>query len=263
MKKIVLLFIVALLPAFILRAQDMGLFEKKQFVSSKGDTLRYRILLPKQYDPSRKYPLVVFLHGAGERGSDNEKQLTHGAKLFLDEKNREQFPCIVVFPQCPANDYWASVSIDRSKQPLLMDFNYTRPMRAPLVSVIELTNSLLNEKLVDKKHVYITGLSMGGMGTFEAVYHNPRLFAAALPICGGGDANSYNKNTARIPFWIFHGDADPVVGVAESRKMVDRLKSLKASPRYSEYPGVGHNSWDNAFAEPDYLGWMFSKKRRK
>ena len=102
---------------------------------------------------------------------------------------------------------------------------------------------------------------MGGMGTFEAVYRYPKLFAAATPICGGGDSKHYNKRVRKVPFSIYHGDSDVVVGVKESQQMVARLKSLKANVRYKEFPGVNHNSWDNAFAEPDYLSWMFSKKK--
>ena len=102
---------------------------------------------------------------------------------------------------------------------------------------------------------------MGGMGTFEAVYREPKLFAAAAPICGGGDTKAYSKQSARVPFRIFHGADDAVVAVNLSRDMVGRLKELNASVQYIEYPGVNHNSWDNAFAEPDFLGWFFAKMR--
>ena len=103
---------------------------------------------------------------------------------------------------------------------------------------------------------------MGGMGTFEIVYRNPDLFAAALPICGGGDLTLYDKRVNRTAFWIFHGGADPVVPAKMSQDMQAKLKSLKVNTKYSEYPGVQHNSWDNAFAEPTYLSWMFSQKRK-
>src|SRR4030095_14388480 len=100
-------------------AQDLSLYEKKEYTSSNGKILPYRILYPEQYDKSKKYPLILFLHGAGERGSDNEKQLVHGATLFIADSNRKKFPCIVVFPQCPTDSSWTSVKIDRSKTPLL------------------------------------------------------------------------------------------------------------------------------------------------
>jgi predicted peptidase len=120
----------------------------------------------------------------------------------------------------------------------------------------------INEEAVDKSRVYVTGLSMGGMGTFEIVYRNPDLFAAALPICGGGDLTLYDKRVNRTAFWIFHGGADPVVPAKMSQDMQAKLKSLKVNTKYSEYPDVQHNSWDNAFAEPTYLSWMFSQKRK-
>ena len=120
----------------------------------------------------------------------------------------------------------------------------------------------MNEEAVDKSRVYITGLSMGGMGTFESVYRYPELYAAALPICGGGDATNYDKRVKKTAFWIFHGTDDAVVDVKLSREMLAKLKSLKVENKYSEYPGVNHNSWDNAFAEPDYLTWMLAHKRK-
>lgn len=253
-------FLVVLLLSlsFGLSAQDFSLFEKKTYKASNGTELPYRLLLPADYDRTKSYPLVLFLHGAGERGNDNEKQLVHGAKLFLTDENRKNFPAIVVIPQCPTDSYLANVVIDRSVNPYKITFDYSKPATAPLTAVIELVNSIFKEEAVNKKRVYITGLSMGGMGTFEAVYRNPKLFAAAAPICGGGDTVRYNKKAAKVPFRIFHGDQDAVVGVNESRAMVAKLKSLKANVRYTEYPGVNHNSWDNAFAEPDFMSWLFS-----
>jgi predicted peptidase len=243
---------------FTAAAQDLSAFEKKEFVSADGKKLLYRILYPQDYVKTKKYPLVLVLHGSGERGSDNEKQLTHGGKLFLDPAIRKNFPSIVVFPQCPENDYWASVKIERDKTPLQLDFDYTRPLTTPLALTIGLTDSLLASGSIDDRRVYITGLSMGGMGTFEAVHHYPDLFAAALPICGGGDTVRYNK--LKAPFWIFHGEIDGVVNADYSRAMVAKLRKENMKVKYSEYPGVNHNSWENAFAEPEFFRWMFSQK---
>jgi len=121
---------------------------------------------------------------------------------------------------------------------------------------------IINEGAVDKTKVYITGLSMGGMGTFESVYRYPELYAAALPICGGGDVKNYDKRITKTAFWVFHGAADAVVNVKLSQEMVEKLKAIKATVKYSEYPGVNHNSWDNAFAEKEYLSWMLLNKRK-
>lgn len=235
------------------------MYMKKQFVGQDASVLPYRILFPDGYDKTRKYPLILVLHGAGERGSDNEKQLIHGAKLFIDSLARKRYPAIVVFPQCPEESYWSSVSIDREKLPLQLTFDYTQPVTTPLNNAIALVRQLAMDEGVDTGRIYITGLSMGGMGIFEAVHRFPDMFAAALPICGGGDTVHYKK--VNLPFWIFHGGDDAVVDVRYSRAMVDRLKQLKVKVRYSEYPGVNHNSWDNAFAEPDFLKWMFSNRK--
>ncbi|TMI63377.1 MAG: hypothetical protein E6H07_11365 [Bacteroidetes bacterium] len=239
------------------------IYQKKEYVYADGKTLPYRVLYPENYDKTKKYPLILFLHGSGERGNDNEKQLTHGAKLFLKDENRKNFPAIVVFPQCPQESAWAVIKIDRNVQPVKMDFDYTMEGNWPLLAANDLVRKLSNEEGVDKSKIYISGLSLGGMGTFESVYRNPDLYAAALPICGGGDVNHYDKRITKTAFWIFHGDADASVDVKLSREMVDKLKSLKAEVKYSEYPGVKHNSWDNAFAEAEYLSWMFGHKKKK
>jgi predicted peptidase len=254
------IFLLLIFPGKV-RAQQLDEFEKREYRDGSGQVLNYRMLFPKGYDRKIRYPLVVFLHGAGERGNDNEKQLTHGASLFLRDKARTDFPAIVIFPQCPEDSYWSAVSIDRSKQPFDLTFDYSKPPTEPLRLVIELIQNLQKNEAVDRRRIYLAGLSMGGMGTFEAVYRFPKIFAAAMPICGGGDAVTYNRRVKRIPFWVFHGDADAVVGVEESRTMVKRLQELGANVTYTEYPGVNHNSWDNAFAEPEFLKWMFQKRK--
>jgi predicted peptidase len=242
-------------------AQDFPSFQKKEFIQG-ADTLRYRILLPESHDATKKYPLVVFLHGAGERGKDNNKQLINGATLFLKPENRKNFPAIVLFPQCPPKPgYWSSVVLDATKKPYVFDFNYSRPITQPLQSTLQLIHQLIAENKIDTTRIYIMGLSMGGMGTLEAVYHNPNLFAAAIPICGGGDTKAFTETQTKIPFWLFHGDMDAVVEVKYSREMVAKLKALKAAVKYTEYPNVNHNSWDNAFAEPELLKWLFSKSK--
>ena len=256
------LFIYVLLivtvPVF---AQDFDLFEKKEFTSKSGEVLPYRILYPENYDSKKKYPLVLFLHGAGERGDDNEQQLKHGVKIFLEAQNRKQFPCILIVPQCPIDSYWSSVKVDRSSRPLKFDFNYSYEISQGLRLAMALTKQTIKQESVDKKRVYITGLSMGGMGTFEAVYRFPKRFAAAVPVCGGADTDAYKKKHAKVPFRIFHGDADVVVPVGFSKAMHDKLVFLEAQVQYKEYPGVNHNSWDYAYAEKDLLPWLFRQKR--
>lgn len=231
-------------------------YEKRTF-----NNLPYRVLYPENYDRSKKYPLVLFLHGRGECGTDNEKQLVHGAKMFISPENRRAFPAIVLFPQCPETSFWAKTNIDRSTTPVTFQFDYSGVPNEPLGNAVDLVREFLIKESVDPSRVYVTGLSMGGMGTFEAVHRNPDLFAAAAPICGGGDAAHYQKKTRKVAFWVFHGAADAVVNVTESQKMVEKLRSLKGNVRYTEYPGVNHNSWDNAFADPEFLAWMFAQRK--
>ncbi len=246
---------------FALLSQNLPQYQRKEFIQGK-DTLRYRLLLPENYEPTKKYPLVLFLHGAYERGKDNNKQLRNGASLFLQPTNRKNFPSIVIFPQCPRKPgYWSSVILDATKKPYRFDFNYSRAITQPLQSTLQLVHQLIAENKIDTTRIYIMGLSMGGMGTLEAVYHNPNLFAAAIPICAGGDVTAFTEAQVKIPFWFFHGDQDEVVEVKYSRQLVARLKELNATVTYTEYLTVKHNSWEKALAEPDLLRWLFSQHK--
>ena len=236
---------------------------KRTLAYAPDKTLPYRILYPENYDRSKKYPLILFLHGAGERGSDNMRQLIHGSKMFLQPGVRSQYPAIVLFPQCPENSFWANTKMDRTKTPVSFEFDYEGQPNWPLDAVNRLVDSVMANEAVDPDRVYITGLSMGGMGTFETVHRWPNRFAAAMPICGGGNTAAYDKRVKDIAFHVYHGDKDAVVDVNLSRNMVQRLNDLKVkSVEYTEYPGVNHNSWDNAFADPDFLGWMFRQQRK-
>ena len=234
---------------------------KRQFRAGNGDTIRYRILYPVDYDVKKRYPLVLFLHGVGERGRDNERQLQVGGVGNLFTASSTRFPCIAIFPQCPPGQYWATVDIDSKTTPYTFRFNYQKPMTQAMEAVMELTGDLIKEGTVDTNRVYIMGTSMGGIGTYEVVYRFPELFAAAVAVCGAGDSSAYTARTAKVPFLIFHGDADPVVGVKESQGMYQRLTGLGGDAELVTYPDVGHNSWRNAFASPDLLPKLFSKTR--
>jgi len=237
-------------------------FEKKEFKTTHGKTLPYCILYPENYNPNQKYPLVLFLHGAGERGSDNELQLKNGAKLFLDSSNRSKYPAIVIFPQCPIDSYWSSVKINRTTNPLTIDFTYNSELNWPAQAAVDLVKSMIKEGKVDKNRVYIAGLSMGGMGTMEIVSRNPNLFAAAVAICGGADLDYVNRYAKKIPVRLFHGASDDVVSVEHSRYLVRAIQKAGGNVTYTEYPNVKHDSWQNAFNEPDFLEWIFSKKKK-
>lgn len=257
--RLIFILIITLLIYQPVSSQDFSALKKETFTSSGWLVLPYRILFPENYDKTKKYPLILFLHGAGERGNNNDSQLTHGAKLFIDSANRKAYPVIVIIPQCPTEGYWSSVEVNRNTSPFTLEFDYTKPITPALQAAIELVQKMIVHEGVDKSRVYITGLSMGGMGTFEAVYRFPELFAAAVPICGGADVKAYDERVSKIPFRVFHGTTDAVVDVKNSQAIVAKLKSLDIRVEYTEYPEVNHNSWDNAFAEPDFLSWIFSK----
>ncbi|HEY9220352.1 MAG TPA: prolyl oligopeptidase family serine peptidase [Lutibacter sp.] len=258
--KIIILSLCVLFNFLSIDAQNYGdsLFEKKQFIK-ENDTLLYRIMYPINFSKEKQYPVVLFLHGSGERGSDNSSQLIHGSSLFLENDNREQFPAIVVFPQCPENDYWANSTVDRSTQPITLKFSNGKEPTKSLRLTMSLMDNLLAESYVNKDKVYVMGLSMGGMGTFEILSRKPQMFAAAVPICGGGStetAVNYAKNTA---LWVFHGAKDDVVNPLLSLEMVAAILNAGGKPSFTLYDKDNHNSWDSAFAEPHLLHWLFSK----
>ena len=170
-------------------SQDLNLFENKFFVL-KNDTLNYRILKPLNYDPAKQYPVHLFLHGAGERGDDNKSQLIHGGKLFLKKDNRLKYNSWVIFPQCPINDRWPSLTTDSwdNNNDYFPNNNEINQPNKTLELVIKFMDQFIEKKQVNKQRIYISGLSMGGMGTFEMLHRRPDMFAAATPICGNGNA---------------------------------------------------------------------------
>jgi Predicted peptidase len=264
MRNILAFVLLMMLAPMAGQSQDMNLYQRKQLLMG-SDTLPYRLLLPENYDPTKAYPLVMFLHGAGERGNNNEAQLTHGGKLFLRSDIRQQFPAIVVFPQCPANSFWSNVQWVYDSVTKKRDFIFpeeAEPTYAMLM-VQQLVREMNKQFKIQQDQHYVMGLSMGGMGTFELVKRMPNTFAAAIPICGGANpANAkYMKKTA---FWLHHGDVDAVVPVQLSKDMATALQQYysTADMQLSIYPGVNHNSWDNAFAEPQLLPWLvFAQKK--
>ena len=241
-------------------------YEKHEWISAKGDTLRYRLLLPEDYNPGTSYPMILFLHGAGERGSDNTKQLVHGANLFLQPQIRKDFPAIIVFPQCPENSFWSNVNFKINDTTKKREFIFQEggaPTSA-MQMLLDWLPEMEKKYSIAKDQRYVMGLSMGGMGTFEIVRRKPRYFAAAMPICGGANPKTAEaiKETA---FWIFHGDKDDVVPIKYSEQMVEAFQNfyVSAEVNYTVYGNVGHNSWDNAFSEPELLPWLFRQRLKK
>lgn len=246
---------------FLAQAQTNSAFDRGSYIS-KTDTLAYRILFPKKFDPSKKYPLIIVLHGAGERGNDNDAQLKYGPKLFLNDTIRQNYPAIVVFPQCPNNSFWANVKFDQNAAgKYIFNFQEGGAPTTAMHALLGLVDQMLDKPFVNKKQVYVGGLSMGGMGTFEILRRKPNTFAAAFAICGGDNTNNVNKYAKKVPLWIFHGQKDSVVPFDHSQVVVDALKAAGADPKFTIYPNDDHNSWDDAFAEPQLLPWLFSHSK--
>ncbi|MBS4056265.1 MAG: dienelactone hydrolase family protein [Bacteroidales bacterium] len=237
------------------------LYQARLFIH-EADTMPYRILIPDGFDGQKKYPLIVFLHGSGERGNDNQAQLVHGASLFSRPDVREKYPALVIFPQCATDDYWAnmvdSLDADSSRQ---FAFYPDREAGKGMHMVMLLITQLASEKWVDQSRIYIGGLSMGGMGTFELLYRMPDTFAAAFPMCGGGNPETTQHFAKKVPLWIFHGQDDPVVKSEYSIAMAKAIKANGGTVKLSLYPGVGHDVWTPAFQEAELLPWLFSHHR--
>ncbi len=229
-------------------------FEARVHQPPSGNSLPYRLLKPATYDPARKYPLVVFYHGAGERGEDNRQQLIHGMALISSSEGQAQFPCFLAVPQCPADEQWVATPWTA------LDHRMPAEPSGAMQNSLDLITSLEREFSIDADRIYLTGLSMGGFGVWDALQRQPRRFAAAVPICGGGD-KQLAPSIAHVPVWCFHGGADTVVQPVRSRDMVEALRAAGGTPRYTEYENVGHNSWAPTYANAEVFRWLFEQHR--
>lgn len=227
-----------------------GTFNEKLFVNAGNRRMGYLLFVPKDYDKQKKYPLVLWLHGGGTRGDDLKLLLRygddHGLGFFARSDNQAKYPSFIVAPQSPQNSLWGDPDSEQA----------TTEMRL----VLEILEKVQADYSIDSRRLYVTGISLGGYGTWDIIGRRPEMFAAAVPICGGGD-RSKARLMARTAIWAFHGDKDESVNVSESRKMIAALKNAGGKPRYTEYKGVGHNSWEPAFAEKELLPWMFAQRR--
>jgi predicted peptidase len=196
--------------------------------------LKYLLYLPKNYDSKKEWPLVLFLHGAGERGDNLEMVKTHGPpKLVAQGK---EFPFVLVSPQCPAGRWWEPVELSA------------------------LVDEIVEKQKIDKDRIYVTGLSMGGFGTWSLAAYAPKRFAAIAPICGGGEPILV-KLLPHVPAWVFHGAKDPVVPVARSEEMVKALKATGGTVKFTVYPDAYHDSWTAAYNDPKLYEWLLEQKR--
>jgi predicted peptidase len=197
--------------------------------------LDYLLYLPEDYDAKDKWPLVIFLHGAGERGDDLERVKVHGPPKLIDEG--KSLPAIVVSPQCATNRWW----------------------HAQLLELTALIDDIEAKYKVDKDRIYLTGLSMGGFGTWALGAYTPERFAALVPICGGGEALAA-RAIKDVPVWAFHGAKDPVVPLSRSETMVQALERAKGNVKFTVYPDAMHDSWTETYNNPELWTWLFEQK---
>lgn len=237
------------------RPDTEAMFESHQYTASGGDSLLYRWLRPESVQPDEKYPLVIFLHGAGERGDDNKVQLKHGLFELCTTDRRQKFPCFVLAPQCPKGELWAVFNWKSEGSPA------SNEIARSLELTLEVVDQWLKDAPIDPNRIYITGLSMGGYGTWDALARRPDFFAAAMPICGGGDPATANK-IKHIPIACFHGAEDKVVVPERSRTIIEAIRKAGGNPKYVEYPGVEHDSWKPAYASEENWHWMFEQRRQ-
>lgn len=228
---------------FLAATASFALADTQTPASYTGDfviKVSYRYLLSKpegyEADAKKKWPLVIFLHGSGERGSDLEQLKKHGPPKLIAAG--EKFPAVIASLQCPAGELWNPHGVKA------------------------VTEHLIKTERIDASRVYLTGLSMGGFGTWETAFEYPRTYAAIAPICGGAGVRWVQAERLKhLPCWIFHGDQDGAVPVENSRKIHDALQKLGAPVKLTIYPGVGHDSWTQTYADPAFWSWLFAQKK--
>jgi predicted peptidase len=199
-------------------------------------TMGYLLYIPESYNdnPGKEYPLILFLHGSGERGNDLEKVKVHGPPKLAEQ---ESWEFIVVSPQCPENERW----------------NYG----GNLIMLSRLLDTIEDEYRVDANRIYLTGLSMGGQGAWELAAYEPERFAAIAPVCGRTDT-TLAERFQKMSVWVFHGAKDSVVPLQESEQMVEAIKPFNPEIRFTVYPEAGHDSWTETYNNPELYTWMLS-----
>jgi len=211
-------------------------------------TMPYRLFIPPNYDKTMKYPLVLWLHGAGGAGNDNRRQIEQdqvlGTHLWTSAEFQATHPTFVVVPQTTGT--WTESGRTILSQEMLL--------------VLGIVDSIQTEFNIDAGRLYVLGQSDGGFGVWNLIINRPDMFAAAVPLCGGGNPN-YASRLTKLPIWAFHGALDISVPVVESRRMIQAIKDAGGNPRYTEYGTVSHDVWRRAFAEPELAEWLFSRHK--
>lgn len=227
----------------------------REWTAKDETVVKYRFAEPATKEPGKLYPLVLFLHGAGERGTNNSSQLRHGIIPILEGAEALNQPVFLIAPQCPTGRYWSPINkntggLAEPDQPnALMD------------AVLALVDETAKTQPVDTQRIYVTGISMGGYATWDVLARQPKKFAAAIPICGGGDSSKAER-FVDVPLWAFHGEADPVVPVKTTRDMISALEKAGGKPKVTYYPNVEHDSWTKTYSNPEVIQWLFAQRRK-
>nr|WP_281722517.1 dienelactone hydrolase family protein [Nitrosomonas nitrosa] len=260
---------------------EVALFEGKTFRGASGETMPYRLFVPKGYAAKKKYPLVIWLHGAAGRGSDNLKQITGGnlpgATVWVKAENQARHPCLVIAPQCPENKLWVNfnnmpANVPSSPEQIENAASSIAPAAMENLAssakpsehlrlAAELIEAMQKSWSIDARRIYLAGQSMGGFATWALIGEQADKFAAAVPLCSGGNV-AHAPRLTRLPIWAFHGDKDPLVPVTLSRRMIEEIKKAGGKPKYTELAGAGHNIGEQVFATPELLPWVFAQRGR-
>ena len=256
----VLIFVIFLISTLLmltstLVSNELDNFTAAVWESPNGGRFNYRHRAPDKVESNKKYPILVMLHGAGGRSKDNKKQLLDADAIDALAKHgvSSTFESYIFAGQVPPGQQWVDVKWNtlEHKMPEISD-----SMRM----LFESLDVFIKKNQVDTSRIYVLGLSMGGYGTWDAIQRRPDFFAAAVPICGGGD-KSMAKDIAQVPVWVFHGEKDPVIDVSRSRDMVNSMKAAGGNPKYTEVKGRGHNSHVDVWNNSEVWKWLYHQKK--
>lgn len=249
--------LVAALPATAQFTPDT-MMKPAVYTNEFGEVFRYRAWVPQFPKPGVKYPVILFLHGSGECGTDNNRQIKLGIPQLLKTLSAQREQVIVVAPQCQRGATGSWVHRLAFAETYAADKNPTPILEA----AISICDHLIRTKQGDPDRFYITGLSLGGFGTWDAIQREPDRFAAAAPICGGGDVRQL-RGLKKLPVWVAHGDADKNVPVACSRRMVEGLRQIgNRHVVYKEFRGAAHDVWSRTYSDPEFVKWLLSQNRK-
>lgn len=229
------------------RAEDRG-FLNRTYKDANGKEYQYVLFVPHDYKGDKPSPLILFLHGAGEREGGKKAPVEVGIGPAIKKLGEEHFRFFVLIPRCGANP----------GKPIPANWGADGPDAQRALAMLD---EVQKDYKIDAKRIYLSGLSMGGFGTWSLAAKYPDRWAAIVPICGGGKPADAEK-IKDIPCWCFHGADDPTVPAARSREMVEALKKAGGHPKYDEYPGVQHNSWDRAYATRELYEWLLQQQKR-